>query len=123
MRKPRRSPRQRQKAEAEAKARKEAEVAKKLDVGDLKQFLQNKEKNQSTGATGTEVQKTASLGTQTGTAAKLNPSSVMRSWGFCSEQIARCYTAPIERVSRQRDGSSRRYPSQQGWHARSGIPL
>ena len=51
------------KADAEAKARKEAEVAKKLDFGDIKQLLANKEKNQSTGATGTEVQKTASLGT------------------------------------------------------------
>ena len=62
------------KAEAEAKARKEAQLAKKLDMGDLKQFLDNKDKNQSTGATGAEVQKTASLGTATGTAAKLNPS-------------------------------------------------
>ena len=41
------------KADAEAKARKEAEVAKKLDFGDIKQLLANKEKNQSTGATGT----------------------------------------------------------------------
>ncbi|WP_442000241.1 cell envelope integrity protein TolA [Microvirga sp. 2TAF3] len=83
------------KAEAEAKARKEAQVAKKLDMGDLKQFLENKEKHQSTGATGAEVQKQASLGTATGTAAKLNPSQKDALMGLLREQIARCYTAPI----------------------------
>jgi len=83
------------KAEAEAKARKEAEVAKKLDMGDLKQFLNNKEKHQSSGATGAEVQKTASLGTATGTAAKLNPSQRDALMGLLREQIQRCYTAPI----------------------------
>ena len=83
------------KAEAEAKARKEAQVAKKLDMGDLKQFLDNKQKSQSSGATGTEVQKTASLGTATGTAAKLNPSQRDALMGILQEQIQRCYTAPI----------------------------
>lgn len=83
------------KAAAEAKARKEAELAKKLDLGDIKQFLDNKEKNQSTGATGSELQKTASLGTATGTAAKLNPSQRDALMGLLREQIQRCYTAPI----------------------------
>jgi colicin import membrane protein len=82
------------KADAEAKARKEAEVAKKLDFGDIKQLLANKEKNQSTGATGTEVQKTASLGTQTGTAAKLSPSMEDALRGLLKEQIEKCYNAP-----------------------------
>lgn len=83
------------KAEAEAKARKEAQVAKNLDMGDLKQFLDNKQKNQSSGATGAEVQKVASLGTATGTAAKLNPSQRDALMGILQEQIQRCYTAPI----------------------------
>ncbi|MFC4173983.1 cell envelope integrity protein TolA [Microvirga sp. GCM10011540] len=83
------------KAEAEAKARKEAQVAKKLDMGDIRQFLDNKERNQSTGTTGAEVQKTASLGTATGTAAKLNPSMRDALMGLLREQIERCYTAPI----------------------------
>jgi colicin import membrane protein len=83
------------KTEAEAKARKEAELAKKLDMGDLKQFLQNKEKNQSSGATGAEVQKTASLGTATGSAAKLNPSQRDALMGLLRDQIQRCYQAPI----------------------------
>lgn len=83
------------KAKAEAKARKEAQVAKKLDMGDIRQFLDNKERNQSTGATGAEVQKTASLGTATGTAAKLNPSQRDALMGLLREQIERCYQAPI----------------------------
>jgi colicin import membrane protein len=82
------------KTEAEAKARKEAEAAKKLDFGDIKQLLQNKEKHQSTGATGTEVQKTASLGTQTGNAAKLSPSMEDALRGVLKEQIEKCYSAP-----------------------------
>jgi colicin import membrane protein len=84
-----------EKAEAEAKARKEAQLAKKLDMGDLKQFLDSKEKSQSTGATGAEVQKTASLGTATGSAAKLSPSLRDALIGVLVSQIERCYSAPI----------------------------
>ncbi|HLM40616.1 MAG TPA: cell envelope integrity protein TolA, partial [Microvirga sp.] len=69
--------------------------AKKLDMGDLKQFLDSKEKSQSTGATGAEVQKTASLGTAMGSAAKLNPSMRDGLVGLLQSQIQRCYTAPI----------------------------
>ncbi|WP_194164694.1 cell envelope integrity protein TolA [Microvirga thermotolerans] len=83
------------KAEAEAKARKEAQLAKKLDMGDIRQFLENKERHQSTGATGQEVQKTASLGTATGSAAKLSPSMRDSLMGLLREQIERCYNAPI----------------------------
>ncbi len=84
-----------EKAEAEAKARKEAQLAKKLDMGDLKQFLDSKEKSQSTGATGAEVQKTASLGTATGSSAKLSPSLRDALIGVLVSQIERCYSAPI----------------------------
>jgi colicin import membrane protein len=83
------------KAQAEAKARKEAELAKKLDLGDLRQFLENKDKHQSSGATGAEVQKTASLGTATGSAAKLNPSQRDALMGWFRDEIGRCYNAPI----------------------------
>jgi colicin import membrane protein len=82
------------KAEAEAKARKEAEAAKKLDVGDLRQFLNNKEKHQSSGATGAEVQRTASLGTATGSAAKLNPSQRDALTGWLQKKIEGCYSHP-----------------------------
>ncbi|WP_407666834.1 cell envelope integrity protein TolA [Microvirga roseola] len=83
------------KAEAEAKARKEAELAKKLDMGDLKQFLDNKEKHQSSGSTGAEVQKTASLGTATGSASKLSPSMRDALMGLLRDKIQGCYSAPI----------------------------
>lgn len=83
------------KAEAEARAQREAQAAKRLDLGDVRQFLENKERNQSTGATGSEVQRTASLGTATGSAAKLNPSQRDALMGLLREQIQRCYTAPI----------------------------
>ena len=64
-------------------------------MGDLKQFLDSKEKHQSTGATGAEVQKTASLGTATGSAAKLSPSLRDALIGLLVSQIERCYSAPI----------------------------
>jgi colicin import membrane protein len=83
------------KEEAEAKARKEAQLAKKLDMGDLKQFLDSKDRSQSTGATGAEVQKTAALGTATGSAAKLTPSLRDALIGILVSQIERCYSAPI----------------------------
>jgi colicin import membrane protein len=83
------------KIEAEAKARKEAEAAKKLDFGDIKQLLANKDKHQSSGATGAEVNKTASLGTQTGTAAKLSPSLRDSLIGILQDRIRECYNAPV----------------------------
>lgn len=83
------------KAEAEAKARKEAQVAKNLDMGDLKQFLDNKEKSQSSGATGSEVRKTASLGTATGNSPKLSPSMSDSIRGLLRDQMMQCYTVPI----------------------------
>ena len=89
------------KAEAEAKARKEAQVAKKFDPGDLKQFLDNKERSQSSGATGAEVQKTASLGTATGSSAKLSPSMRDALMGILREQMERCYNAPISASGNQ----------------------
>ncbi len=83
------------KAEAEAKAKRQAELADKFNPGDIRQLLQSKEKAQSSGATGNEVQKTAALGTATGTAAKLNPSQRDALMGILREQMERCYQAPI----------------------------
>ncbi|MBM6593056.1 cell envelope integrity protein TolA [Microvirga pudoricolor] len=83
------------KAEAEAKARKEAEAAKKLDFGDIKQLLANKTERKSSGATGAEVNKTASLGTATGTSAKLSPSMRDGLIGLLQDRIRECYNAPV----------------------------
>nr|WP_205800228.1 cell envelope integrity protein TolA [Microvirga terricola] len=83
------------KAEAEAKARKEAELAKKLDLSDIRKMLDNKEKNQSSGSTGAEVNKAPSLGTQTGTAAKLSPSMLDALKGDISQQLHNCWNPPV----------------------------
>ena len=102
------------KEEAEAKARKEAQLAKKLDMGDLKQFLDSKEKHQSTGATGAEVQKTASLGTATGSAAKLSPSLRDALIGLLVSQIERCYSAADRGFRRTGHCARPRYPPEPG---------
>ncbi|GJE29681.1 cell envelope integrity protein TolA [Methylobacterium organophilum] len=82
------------KAEAEAKARKQAELAEKFNAGDIKQLLASKAPSQSTGATGREVQRTASLGTATGASQKLSPSLRDALVGMLQQQIERCYSAP-----------------------------
>jgi colicin import membrane protein len=83
------------KADAEAKARRQAEVADKFDAGDIRQLLQSKERSQSSGATGSEINRTASLGTATGTAQRLNPSMRDALGGIIREQIERCYAQPV----------------------------
>ena len=82
-------------AEAEAKAKRQAELADKFNAGDIRQLLQSREKAQSSGATGSEVNKTASLGTATGNAPKLNPSMKDALGGIIREQIERCYMQPV----------------------------
>lgn len=83
------------KADAEAKARKQAELASKFSAGDIRQLLASKAPSQSTGATGREVQKTASLGTTTGASQRLNPSQRDQLVGLLSEQLHRCWQVPI----------------------------
>lgn len=82
------------KAEAEAKAKKQAEIAEKFNAGDIRQLLASKTPSQSTGATGREVQRTASLGTATGTSQRLSPSLRDALVGLLQQQIERCYSAP-----------------------------
>lgn len=83
------------KADAEAKARRQAELAEKFDAGSISKLLASKEPAQSSGATGREVQKTASLGTATGTAARLNPSQRGQIAGIIREQLIRCWQPPV----------------------------
>ncbi len=82
------------KADAEAKAKKQAELAEKFSAGDIKQLLASKAPSQSTGATGRDVQRTASLGASTGTAQRLSPSLRDALIGMLTSQIERCYSAP-----------------------------
>ncbi len=83
------------KAEAEAKAKRQAELAEKFNAGDIARLLQSKEPSQSSGSTGREVQRTASLGTATGTAQRLNPSQRDALMGLLRDQLHRCWQAPV----------------------------
>ncbi len=83
------------KADAEAKARKLAEASDKFSPGDIRQLLASKEPSQSSGATGRDIQKTASLGTATGNSQRLNPSQRDQLVGLLSEQLHRCWQVPI----------------------------
>jgi colicin import membrane protein len=83
------------KAEAEAKARKQAELADKFDAGDIRQLLASKAPSQSAGAAAPEINKTASLGTATGSAQRLNPSQRDQLMGLLRDQLHRCWQAPM----------------------------
>ncbi len=82
------------KADAEAKARKQAELADKFNAGDIRSMLNSKAPSQSTGATGSAVQKVAALGAATGNAQRLSPSLRDALVGLLQQQIERCYSAP-----------------------------
>jgi colicin import membrane protein len=83
------------KAEAEAKAKRQAAIAEKFSPGDIRQLLQSKQQAQSSGATGREVNRTASLGTTTGSAQRLNPSQRDQLIGLLQEQLHRCWVVPV----------------------------
>lgn len=83
------------KQEAEAKARRQAEAAEKFSPGDISKLLAAKEPAASSGATGREVQRTASLGTATGTAQRLNPSQRDQISGLIREQLIKCWQPPV----------------------------
>jgi len=83
------------KADAEAKARREAELANKYDPGAIRALIQSKDVSQSTGSTGAEVNRTASLGTATGSAAKLSPSMQQQLIGLLRDQLNKCWDIPV----------------------------
>lgn len=83
------------KAEAEAKAKREAEIAKKFDPSDIERLLTSKEASQSTGSTAREVTRTASLGSATSNAPRLNPSLRGQLMGIIQDQLQRCWDVPI----------------------------
>jgi colicin import membrane protein len=87
------------KAEAEAKAKRNAEVAAKFNNSDIAKMLQSKEPAQSSGSTGAQQNKTASLGTQTGSSQKLSPSLRGQLMGIIEEQLKACWSPPIALAS------------------------
>jgi colicin import membrane protein len=104
---------ERKKKEAEAKAKAEAQKLaalaaeqpkpqppqrpsedKKFDPSAIEKLLQSKEKPQAAASTASEVNRTASLGTATGNAAKLNPSQKDQLGQLLKEQITQCWNPP-----------------------------
>jgi len=83
------------KADAEAKARRQAELAEKFNPGKINELLQSRERAQSSGSTGQEVNRTASLGTASGTSQRLNPSMRDALIGILQEQLHRCWAVPV----------------------------
>jgi colicin import membrane protein len=83
------------KAEAEARAKRQAEIADQFNPGKIGELLKSKEPAQSAGSTGREVNRTASLGTSTGTAQRLNPSQRDALIGLLQEQLHRCWVVPV----------------------------
>ena len=83
------------KQEAEAKAKKEAQIAKNFNATDIERLLQSKEKAQSTGSSAPQVNRTASLGTQTGSSQKLSPSLKAQLIGIIQDQLLKCWNVPI----------------------------
>jgi colicin import membrane protein len=85
----------RAKQEAEARAQRQAAVADKFDAGSIQQMLQSKERSQSSGSTGSEVNRTAALGTATGSAQRLNPSQRDALIGILQDQLHKCWIVPV----------------------------
>ena len=83
------------KREAEAKAKREAEIAKNFNPNDIAKLLQAKEQAQSSGSSAPQVNRTASLGTQTGSSQKLSPSLRTQLMGIIQEQLQKCWNVPI----------------------------
>ncbi len=90
------------KAEQEARARRQAEAADQFSPGDISRLLASRAPSQSSGSTGREIQKTASLGTATGSAQRMNPSQRDQIAGLIREQLIRCWQPPVAVQSAQK---------------------
>jgi colicin import membrane protein len=113
----------RAKAAAEAKARRDAQLAAQFNPSDISKLLNSKEPAQSSGSTGREVNRVASLGTQTGTAQRMNPNMRSQLIGIIKEQLEKCWNVPVAlqgsqkppvpsvRVALKQDGTLASQPS------------
>ncbi len=90
----------RAKAEAEARARREAQQAAQFNAGDISRMLQSREAPQASGSTGREVNRVASLGTQTGAAQRMSPSMMGEIRDLLQRRIEECYSPPPGAVGR-----------------------
>lgn len=83
------------KQEAEAKAKREAALAKNFNPNDIDKLLQSKQPAQSSGSSAPQVNRTASLGTERGSAQKLSPSLRAQLVGIIQDQLLKCWNVPI----------------------------
>lgn len=81
--------------EQQARARREAETTERFNPGDIAALLRTTEEPRSQGASGQEINRTASLGTATGSAARLDPSQRDALIGLIQGQLRRCWDAPM----------------------------
>jgi colicin import membrane protein len=75
-----------------AKVKAEPDFSK--TTNEIERLLISKEKPQSTGSVGAQLQKTAALGTQTGNAPKLSPSMLGQLRGLLQDQFYKCFEPP-----------------------------
>lgn len=96
------------------------EPERKFNPNDIRKLLESKDKPQSAASTGQEVNRTASLGTRHGNAARLSPADADILGGIVREQLAQCWSPPpganpqvkpIVRMSLNPDGSLRAMPT------------
>lgn len=81
-------------AEARQQAARAQSEQKSFDPSDIQKLLHNKQRAATTGSTGPQPQQQASLGTHTGSAAKLNPSQREALIGILREQMGKCMSVP-----------------------------
>ncbi|MCO4055522.1 MAG: cell envelope integrity protein TolA [Bosea sp.] len=92
----------RARAAAEAKARRDAQLAAQFNPNDISKLLASKEPAQSTGSSGREVNRVASLGTERGSAQRMNPNMRSQLIGIIKEQLERCWNVPVALQGSQR---------------------
>jgi colicin import membrane protein len=90
------------KADAEAKAKRDAAQATKFNATDIAKLLQSKEQSASSGSAAPQINRTASLGTATGSAQKLSPSLRAQLMGIIKDQLEKCWSVPVALQSNPR---------------------
>jgi colicin import membrane protein len=90
-----RQERERQQAQRQQSAPPEAEVSERFDPDGIAALLRSTDDASARGSTGQQVSQTASLGTETGRAARLAPSQRDALIGIIQAQLRRCWDAPL----------------------------
>lgn len=78
----------------EAPSAKPAEPENRFSLSEIRKFLEGKERPQAAAATGQEVNRTAALGTRSGSAQKLSPAQEDHLGSLIKEQLIQCWLPP-----------------------------